>query len=120
MHWFGFYGFVVSTNLASYVVFLRRVGVKRVRDPSVDREVLRLLRVRIYQRLICVKRLSSRDQRHMLIQNGSILDSSNGDGRSNYNGRIERNGQVGRSNWLSGYYAIYLLKIRDEALDRGV
>src|SRR5438034_9341140 len=116
MHWFGFYGFVVSTNLASHVVFLRRVGVKRVRDPSVDREVLRLLRVRIYQRLICLKRLSSRDQRHMLIQCGGILDSSNGNGRRS----VERNEQVGCSNRFSGYYAIYLLKIRDEALDRGV
>jgi hypothetical protein len=52
----------------------------------------------------------------MLIQCGGILDSSNGNGRRS----IERNEQVGRSDRFSGYYAIYLLKIRDEALDRGV
>ena len=50
------------------------------------------------------------------------MDSSKGNGRSNDNGRrsIERNEQVGRSDRFSGYYAIYLLKIRNEALDRGV
>ena len=41
------------------------------------------------------------------------MDSSNGNGR----GSIVRIEQVGRSDRFSGYYAVYLLKIRDEVPD---